>query len=177
MGVERVIVIGASAGGVEAISNLVGQLPANLPAAVFVTQHLYQRSSSQLPEILSRAGHLPAKHPAASEPIAAGQIYVAPPDYHMVLSPGMVGLEHGPKENLQRPCINVMFRSAAASYGPGVVGVLLTGMLDDGASGLWGNQTTAWSGRRSRPHEAAFPSMPESAIRAFEWTMLSGFGS
>src|SRR3569833_2305985 len=102
---------------------------------IFVTQHLYERGETILPRILTAAGRLPAKHPSLNERMLPGRIYVAPPGYHLLLSPGLVTLGHGPKENLQRPFINVMFRSAAASYGKDVIGVLLTGMLDDGAAG------------------------------------------
>lgn len=168
MTAEKVVVIGASAGGIEALKKLVAQLPPNFPAAVFVTQHLYQRSETILPGILSVAGTLPAKHPSANEPIVPGRIYVAPPGYHLVLSPGIVTLGHGPKENLQRPCINVMFRSAAASYGQDVIGVLLTGMLDDGASGLWEIKRQGGITIVQDPKEAAYPSMPESAINGFK---------
>lgn len=165
---EKVIVVGASAGGIEALKKLVAQVPADFPAAIFITQHLYQRSETILAEILAQASRLPVKQPSASEPIVAGHIYIAPPDYHLLLSPGVVTLGHGPKENLQRPCINVMFRSAAASYGRNVIGVLLTGMLDDGASGLWEIKQRGGITVVQDPKEAAYASMPESAIRGFQ---------
>lgn len=168
MAVQKVILIGASAGGVEALQKTVAQLEVNVPAAIFITQHLFQRSETVLPEILSRAGRLPVRHPTGTEPIRSGQIYVAPPDYHMILSPGVVSLGHGPKENLQRPCINLMFRSGAASYGPDAIGVLLTGMLDDGASGLWEIKQRGGVTIVQDPEEAAYASMPESAIRGFQ---------
>jgi two-component system chemotaxis response regulator CheB len=168
MATQKVIVIGASAGGIEALRKILSQLPENFPAAIFITQHLYQRSETILPDILGRAGRLPVRHPAADEPIVSGQIYLAPPDYHLVFSPGVVRLGHGPKENLQRPCINVMFRSAAAAYGPNVIGVLITGMLDDGASGLWEIKERGGVTIVQDPEEAAYRSMPESAIRGFQ---------
>ena len=160
-----IIVIGASAGGFDAIQKLVGTLPADLPAAVFVTLHIYERSEGILPELLRRAGPLPAAHPVDGEPILAGRIYVAPPDLHLVLAPGRIQLSHGPKENMQRPCINVMFRSAAAAYGERVTGVLLTGLLDDGAAGLWEIQQHHGATMVQDPEEATFRSMPDSAIR------------
>jgi two-component system chemotaxis response regulator CheB len=168
MAVEKVVVVGSSAGGIEALQRLVAQFPADFPAAVFITQHLYERVETVLPGILSAAGRLPAKHPSAREHILPGRIYVAPPGFHLVLSPGVVTLGHGPKENLQRPCINMMFRSAAASYGKNVVGVLLTGMLDDGASGLWEIKQRGGIAVVQDPKEAAYASMPESAIRGFQ---------
>ena len=138
----------------------------DLDAAVFVTMHLGERANSLLPQILTRAGRLPAVHPADQTAIRKGMIYIAPPDYHLLLRPGEVHLGHGPRENRQRPCINVMFRSAAAAYGDRVAGVVLTGMLDDGGSGLWEIQQHGGATIVQDPQEAAFPSMPENAIRS-----------
>lgn len=160
-----IIVIGASAGGFEAIQKLVSGFPADLQAAVFVTIHQYERSEGVLAQVLNRSGPLPALYPWEGLPIEIGRIYVAPPDYHLLLSPGTVQLGHGPKENLQRPCINTMFRSAAAAYGERVTGVLLTGLLDDGAAGLWEIQQCDGATVVQDPDEAPFRSMPESAIR------------
>lgn len=165
---REIIVMGASAGGVSALKRLVAALPSDLPAAVFITLHLFERSETVLPEILSNLSALPVVSLSEGQAIRPGHIYVAPPDYHLLLSPGYVGLGHGPKENLQRPCINVMFRSAAAAYGDRVVGVLLTGMLDDGASGLWEIQQHGGVTVVQDPNEAMYRSMPESAIRGFE---------
>lgn len=165
MPARDIIVIGASAGGFEAIQALSASLPADLPAAVFITLHVYPRSDGVLPELLSCTGPLPAAHAVDGEPIRAGRIYVAPPDYHMVVAPGHVQLSHGPKENLQRPCINVMFRSAAAVYGERVAGILLTGLLDDGAAGLWEIQQHHGATIVQDPEEATFRSMPDSAVR------------
>lgn len=162
-----IIVIGASAGGVEALKALVASLPADLSAAVFVTLHLFERSETILPQILQGAGTLPVLAAQEDQRIESGHIYVAPPDFHLVLTPGSVHLGHGPRENLQRPCINVMFRSAAASYQSRVIGVLLTGMLDDGAAGLWEIQQRGGVAVVQDPAEAAYRSMPESAIRGF----------
>lgn len=165
---QKIVVVGASAGGIDALRRLIAQFPANFAAAVFITQHLYERSESILPRILGAVSRLPAKHPSAEEPISPGHIYIAPPGYHLVLSPGIVTLGHGPKENLQRPCINVMFRSAAASYGKDAIGVLLTGMLDDGASGLWEIKQQGGITLVQDPKDAAYASMPESAIHGFQ---------
>ena len=165
MATRDLIAIGASAGGVEALQRLVAGLPADLPAAVIITQHLPNRHASVLPALLNRAGPLPAANPVDGEPILPGRIYIAPPDYHLILAPGRVHLSHGPRENLQRPCINAMFRSAAAAYGERVTGVLLTGLLDDGVAGLWEIQQRFGTTVVQDPKDATFPSMPENAIR------------
>lgn len=162
---RNIIAIGASAGGFEAIQKVVSGFPPNLNAAVFITQHLFERSEGILPEILNRISLLPAMHPWEETPIEMGRIYVAPPDYHLIIGPTTVHVGHGPKENMQRPCINTMFRSAAAAHGARVAGVLLTGMLDDGAAGLWEIQQKGGATVVQDPEEAAFRSMPESAIR------------
>jgi two-component system, chemotaxis family, protein-glutamate methylesterase/glutaminase len=113
-----IVVIGASAGGVEAISALVAELPRDLRAAIFVVLHL-SRGRSVLPEILSRAGPLPAVHPPDGEPLQYGRIYVAPPDHYITLEPDRVRIVHGPAENGVRPALDPLFRSAARVYGSG----------------------------------------------------------
>ncbi len=165
MPVRDRIVIGASAGGVTALQELVAGLPRELPAAVFITLHLFERNRMILHELLNEAGPLRAALATEGEPIREGRIYIAPPDHHLQFTSETIQLGHGPKEGLQRPSINVMFRSAAANFGERVAGVVLTGMLDDGAAGLWeilkhGGVTVVQD-----PDEAAYPSMPESAIR------------
>ena len=159
------IVIGASAGGVSALRHMVAGLPSDLPAAIFITLHMFQRGELFLPDVLNAAGPLRACLARDGLPIEEGRIYVAPPDHHLLIAPEAVRLGHGPREGLQRPSINVMFRSAAASFGDRVAGVVLTGLLDDGASGLWeilqhGGVTVVQD-----PEEAAYRSMPESAVR------------
>lgn len=163
-----IIVIGASAGGVEALQHIVSCLPADLPAAVFVVLHLYPRSESLLPEILSRAGQLPAVHPRDGDRIEKGRIFVAPPDHHLVLEKDHVHVRLGPKEQHQRPCINVTFRSAAGAYAQRVLGVVLTGQLDDGTAGLWEIKRRGGVAVAQHPEEAAFPSMPLNAVRDVE---------
>lgn len=159
--------MGASAGGVSALKSFVGMLSIDLPAALFITLHLRGRNDTVLAEILNAASSLPANWAVDGESIIPGRIYVAPPDAHLLLSPGHIKLGRGPRENLQRPCINVMFRSAAGAYGPRVVGVVLTGLLDDGASGLWEIQQQGGVTVVQDPNDAAYRSMPESAIRGF----------
>jgi len=163
-----VIVIGASAGGVEALEQVVRTLPVDLPAAVFVVMHVPPRSVSLLPRILSKAALLPAFHAQDGDTIEPGRIFVAPPDYHLVVERGHVHLGSGPKEQHSRPCINVTFRTAAAAYGERVAGVLLTGELDDGTAGLWEIERRGGVTVVQNPEEAAFPSMPLSALREME---------
>lgn len=165
MGLRNVIVIGASAGGLDALHQMVAGFPENLRAAVFVTLHLSGISDHILPAALNKSGAMRAAYAEDGEPICEGRIYVAPPHYHLVLSKDCVRLSHGPKENLQRPCINVMFRSAAEWYGDRVIGVLLTGLLDDGAAGLWEIQERGGATIVQDPEEAQFRSMPDCAIR------------
>src|SRR5262245_66440366 len=121
-----VLVIGASTGGVEALATVVAALPPGLPAAVFVVLHIPTNAPSLLPEILDRYG-LPAAHAESGEAVRPGRIYVAPPDFHMLLRGGHVELVRGPRENHVRPAIDPLFRTAARAYGPRVVGVILTG--------------------------------------------------
>ena len=124
---ERVIVIGASLSGIDTLARLIAALPADFPAPILITQHVASHSPGMLPHILSGAGKLPAIHPKSPQLLEKGCIYVAPPDRHMLLAKGYVRLSHGPHENLARPAIDPLFRSAALAYGPAVVGVVLTG--------------------------------------------------
>jgi two-component system, chemotaxis family, protein-glutamate methylesterase/glutaminase len=158
-----IIAIGGSAGSHTGLKNVVRQLPPSLPAAVLVVVHLMPRAASVLPDLLNKLHTLPAKHAEDGDRINKGRIYVAPPDRHMIVAENHIHLSHGPKEGLHRPSINVTFRSAAKVYRDRVVGVLLSGMLDDGASGLW--DIAAWNGVTviQNPEEAPFPSMPLSA--------------
>jgi two-component system, chemotaxis family, protein-glutamate methylesterase/glutaminase len=133
-----IVVIGSSAGGITPLSELVGGLPPDFPASILIVQHIPPHAPSMLPEILSRAGPLPAVHPKPNEPIQPGRIYVAPPDHHLLIAEsGKAIVARGPKENRFRPSIDALFRSAAYVYGPRVIGVVLSGALDDGTSGLW----------------------------------------
>src|SRR5579883_662312 len=117
MATHDIIVIGASAGGVEVLRKLVAGLPASLPAAVFVVVHIRPFARSVLPDILARSGPLPVAHAKAGEPISHGRIYIAPPDRHLTLEPGIVQLSAGPRENRVRPAIDTLFRTAALAYG------------------------------------------------------------
>jgi two-component system chemotaxis response regulator CheB len=163
-----VIVIGASAGGVEALVTLAGSLPADLPAAIFLVLHIPAQSPSLLPDILNRAGPLRASHPADGEAIQYKHIYVAPPNQHLLVEEGIVRLIRGPKENRHRPAIDPLFRSAARTYGTRVVGVILTGSLDDGTVGLLAIKRRGGVVVVQDPHDALFSSMSLSAITHVE---------
>jgi two-component system, chemotaxis family, protein-glutamate methylesterase/glutaminase len=163
-----VIVIGASAGGVEALQQLVCQFEPGIPAAIFAVVHIPPRSKSLLPHILSRSSKLAAKHPEDGEAIEYGRIYVAPPDRHLVIQRDHIHLSLGPKEQHHRPCINVSLRSASLAYGDRVIGVVLTGELDDGTVGLWEIKRRGGVAVVQNPEEATYPSMPLSALREVE---------
>lgn len=160
-----IIVIGASAGGLKALGAIVGTLPPDIDAAIFIVQHLPADKPSILPKILEDVGSLPASHPSDGEPIQKGRIYVAPPDYHLLVNQGSMGVVHGPKENRFRPAIDTLFRSAARAYGSRVVGVVLTGYLDDGTVGLQAVKKRGGVAIVQDPKEAEYPSMPKSALR------------
>ena len=159
-----IVVVGASAGGVEALGEMVSQLPADLAASVFVVLHVSASGTSVLPSILERRGDLPASHAVDEEPIEQGRIYVAPPDHHVFLQPGVVRVIRGPKENGYRPAIDPLFRSAAHSFGPRVVGVVLSGVLDDGTAGLAVIKMRGGRTLVQDPKDALYPGMPSSAI-------------
>jgi two-component system chemotaxis response regulator CheB len=159
-----IIVVGASAGGVETLQKLVAGLPANFPASVFVLMHLPAFGKSFLPQILSDSGPLPAKEAEDGESIVPGIIYVAPSDMHVLLGQDSIQLGRGPREGRQRPSINVTFRSAAMTYAERVIGVVLTGMLDDGTAGLWEIKRRGGLAVVQDPDDALFPSMPLSAM-------------
>lgn len=161
-----IIVIGASAGGVEALMRIAAELPGNLAASVFVAVHLPSGVKSALPDILNRAGPLPAAHPVDGEEIEPARIYVAPPDHHLLVEPGRVRVARGPRENGLRPAADPLFRSAAAAYGGRVVAVVLTGNLDDGTAGMRTVVEAGGVGVAQDPAEALYPGMPTSAIAA-----------
>ncbi|HMF55355.1 MAG TPA: chemotaxis protein CheB [Pyrinomonadaceae bacterium] len=158
-----IIVIGASAGGVEALSNLARNLPVDLPASVFIVLHVPAQTPSILPQILSRAGPLRAAHAVDNEPIRPGRIYVAPPDNHMLVERDYVRIVRGPKENRYRPAVDPMFRSAARNHGTRVVGVILTGALDDGTAGMRAVKSRGGKTVIQDPKEALYSGMPGSA--------------
>jgi two-component system, chemotaxis family, protein-glutamate methylesterase/glutaminase len=131
-----IVVIGGSAGALEPLQRLLGDLPGDLPATLFVVIHTAANTHSMLGRILNRAGPLPADLARDGLAFEPGRVYVAPPDLHLLLDDGRMLLRRGPRENLSRPAIDPLFRSAAVAYGGRVIGVVLSGMLYDGASGL-----------------------------------------
>ena len=159
-----IIIIGASAGGIGALSQLIGSLPKTLPASIFIVQHLAPYRFSNLPEILSRAGTLNASHPKDGQNIEIGKVYVAPPNQHLLLENNKILIKKGPKENRFRPSIDALMRSAAYYYGPRVIGIVLTGMLDDGTSGIWSIKRLGGMTIVQNPQEAEFSSMPENVL-------------
>jgi two-component system, chemotaxis family, protein-glutamate methylesterase/glutaminase len=164
--VRRVVVIGASAGGLEALRQLVGGLPPDFDAPVCLVQHVAAESPGIIPDILDRAGPLPASLARSGDSLRPGHIYVAPPDRHLLLEPGRLRLTRGPRENRFRPAIDPLFRSAAQVYGPAAIGVILTGRLDDGAAGLWFIKQLGGVAIVQDPRDAPFPSMPQHAAAA-----------
>lgn len=161
---RHIIVIGAFAGGVEALTTLVRDLPPAISAAIFVTIHFPPDTSSALARILRRAGSLNAVHATDGQAIAEGTIFLAPPDNHLLLFRDSMRLYRGPRENGNRPAVDPMFRSAALAFGPKVIGFVLSGNLDDGTSGLLAIKRRGGVAVVQDPAEAMFPSMPQSAI-------------
>lgn len=158
-----VIVIGASAGGVSALKRLVAALPERLAASVLIVLHVGAHRS-ELPGVLGAAGPLPAKHAETGEKIMAGRIYVAPPDRHMIVVDGHLQLTRGPRENWTRPAINPLFRTAARYYGSDLIGIILTGRLNDGAAGLLEVKRRGGTTVVQTPDDADYPAMPISAL-------------
>lgn len=166
-----IIVVGASAGGVDALCQLVSDLPPDLPAAVFVVLHVSPQGTSVLPNILNRCrqkryqdGSFRVAHAKDGEVIAHGRIYVALPDHHLLLKNGYVRVARGAKENSHRPAVDPLFRTAAQVYGKRVVGIVLSGVLDDGTAGLVAVKLQGGVAVVQDPEEALYTGMPCSAI-------------
>jgi two-component system, chemotaxis family, protein-glutamate methylesterase/glutaminase len=165
MSVTRMVVVGASAGGIEALIRLAAALPADFPAPLCIVVHTSAQSPGVLDGILGRAGPLPAYAVGGGERPQPGHIYVASPDHHLVLEPNRLRLAKVPRENRFRPAIDPLFRSAAQVYGPAAVGVMLTGNLDDGTAGLCAIKQLGGVAIVQDPRDAAYPSMAQSALK------------
>jgi two-component system chemotaxis response regulator CheB len=162
---KDIVVIGTSAGGIEALRTLVSGLPRDFPASIFVVLHTGPNSPGILAAILQRAGQLSAVCVSTTEAIKPGRIYVPKPDHHLVIQQGLARATRGPKENRFRPAVDPLFRSAAQAYGPRVIGVILTGGLDDGTAGLAAVKKLGGIAIVQDPADAVVPSMPLSALR------------
>jgi two-component system chemotaxis response regulator CheB len=159
-----IVVIGASAGGIEALMSIIARLPHDLPAALFVVVHLSSEASSSLAQILDRVGTLPVRTAQDKTPIEHGHIYVAPPDRYLLLTPDEMRVTPGPRENRHRPAIDPLVRSAALSFERRVVGIVLSGALNDGTAGLLAIKRAGGIAMVQDPATAAFPGMPISAV-------------
>jgi two-component system, chemotaxis family, protein-glutamate methylesterase/glutaminase len=165
MPAHDIVVLGFSAGGIDPLQQLVADLPSDFPAAIFVVHHFPPMSISALPSILTRSGRLPALQPADGDEIVPGRIYVARPDHHLLVGDNRVRLTRGPREHGHRPAIDPLFRTAARCFGPRVIGVILSGTLDDGTAGLLAIKRAGGLAVVQDPEEAAYPGMSLSAIR------------
>lgn len=166
---QYIIVAGASAGGLNALTEMVSGLPEKLPMALFIVMHLAKNSSVEIIRAhLEKAGKYTCRVPADEESIVAGKIYIAPPDWHMLLKKGSIRIVRGAHENRYRPSIDALFRSAAANYGSDVIGIVLSGMLDDGTSGMSAIKRSGGVCIAQEPSEAAYPDMPSNVLNNVE---------
>jgi two-component system, chemotaxis family, protein-glutamate methylesterase/glutaminase len=161
---ENLVVIGASAGGVTAVRAVVSALPAELNAAVLIVLHIPVHTPTSLHEVLARDAAVTVKLAENGEHLRHGNAYIAPTDRHLVVEGDQLRLTRGPRENRVRPCIDVLFRSAALHFGPRVIGVVLTGALDDGTAGLWAIKDRGGTAVVQDPEDSEMSSMPRSAL-------------
>jgi two-component system chemotaxis response regulator CheB len=161
---KDVVVVGASAGGLEVLKSLTAALPPDLDASVLIVLHVAPSGPSVLPALLRRRCPLPVDFGHDDEPLRRGRVYVAPPDRHLVLEGNRVRITRAPRENHSRPAIDPLFRSAALAFGPRVIGVILSGRLDDGASGLWAVKDRGGTAVVQAPDDAQHADMPRNAL-------------
>lgn len=159
-----IVVIGASTGGIETLSAILTRLPATLSASIFIVQHTSPMSKGYLAQILNNLSELEVVEAKDNEPIKKGYVYVAPADYHLLIKDEHTKLVRGPKENRSRPAIDPLFRSAAASYTSRVIGVILSGALNDGTAGLLSIKDCGGIAIAQLPSDAICASMPQSAV-------------
>jgi two-component system chemotaxis response regulator CheB len=159
-----IIVIGGSASSFEPLKTLIAGLPASFPASILIVTHMMPDFPSLLEEHLSSHSRLPITQATDEEPIRRGRIYVARPDYHLTVEAGKMRVLRGPRENRHRPAIDPLFRTAARVYGPRVIGVVLSGNLDDGSMGLYGVKQRGGIAIVQDPSEAARSEMPGRAL-------------
>lgn len=165
---KDIVVIGGSAGSHSAIRQIIADLPAGLQASIFIATHMPTNSAGYLSEVLELASHLRISRAIDGQPIEPGCVYVAVPDHHLLVIDGTVRLGNGPRENMTRPAIDPLFRSAALSYGPRVIGVILSGMLNDGASGIRAVKACGGTAIVQHPLDAIADQMPLAALEAVE---------
>lgn len=163
-----IVVIGGSAGSGAVLKRIMADLPADLPASLFVATHVPSRSTGYIAEMLDGVGPLPVGMAVDGQPIERGRVYVAVPDRHLLLVNGTVALGEGPRENMARPAVDPLFRSAALAYGGRAVGVVLSGMLNDGASGLGAIKACGGSALVQHPVDAVADQMPLAALEAVD---------
>jgi len=163
-----VIAIGASAGGIEPLRELMRALPEGLPAALLVVVHLLPTAVSRLAPILDRAGSFEASTATDGERIEHGHVYVAPPDRHLLMRGGALQITDAPPENGHRPAIDPLFRSVARHAGPRAIGVVLSGSQSDGAEGMRFVKEHGGATVVQDPEDALYPSMPRQACSATE---------
>lgn len=173
---RAVIAVVASAGGVGALRSLVRDLPPDLDAAVLVVLHIPPRGPSVLPDILDRAGPLPARHPRDGERLRRGTVLVAPPDRHLAVADGSVRLDAGPRQDGHRPSGDLLLASVASRYGARAAGLVLSGTMDDGAVGLRALRAAGGLAMVQDPSEAAFPGMPMAAIEEADPQVVAPMG-